>query len=118
MLHKEWKFICFYGDLDATKRIEAWNLLKILAQLHPDPWVCIGDFNEILSMSEKCGGILLQNSPMKAFQRTLDDCTLTNLGFFGPKFIWSNGQEGDALVRERLDHGMANLAWCSIFPDA
>lgn len=48
-----WKFTGFYGQLDASKRHEAWALLKYLARLAPHPRVCIGDFNEIVVQSKK-----------------------------------------------------------------
>ena len=48
----DWKFTSFYGHPDATKRFEAWNLLKSLEQLTLGPWVCIGDFNEIVTLSD------------------------------------------------------------------
>jgi hypothetical protein len=55
----DWKFTGFYGHPDATKRLEAWNLLKRLEQLTPGPWACVGDFNEVVTLSEKLGGITL-----------------------------------------------------------
>jgi hypothetical protein len=51
-----WKFTGFYGQPDVARRRETWSLLKILAQFNPLPWVCVGDFNEILTPSEKWGG--------------------------------------------------------------
>jgi exonuclease III len=51
-----WKFTGFYGHPDASKRGEAWNLLKLLRDFSPHPWMCAGDFNEILEESEKFGG--------------------------------------------------------------
>jgi exonuclease III len=51
-----WKFTGFYGHPVPTKRHITWSLLQILAQFDPLPWVCIGDFNEILTPSEKVGG--------------------------------------------------------------
>jgi hypothetical protein len=51
-----WKFTRFYGQPDVTKQHEAWALLKHLASFAPHPWVCIGDFNEIVVQSEKWGG--------------------------------------------------------------
>ena len=118
LLHVEWKFTTFYGYPDATKRIEAWSLLKHLANIGPVPWVCVGDFNEVLSLTEKCGGNSRQEHLMQAFQETLDDCALTDMGYFGPKFTWSNCQEEDALIKERLDREVANLEWRNYYPNA
>jgi hypothetical protein len=114
----DWKFTGFYGHPDATKCYESWNLLKHLERLNSHPWVCLGDFNEVLIDSEKLGGNKRQRSQMIEFQRTLEEGDLSYLGFVGPKFTWSNCQEGETLIRERLDRGVANSAWKRGFPDA
>ena len=51
-----WKFTGFYGHPDAAKRQEGWDILKLLVGLALKPWVCIGDFNEVATLSEKLGG--------------------------------------------------------------
>ena len=78
----------------------------------------VGDFNEVLMPSEKMGGNLRRQSLMLAFQHTLEVCELIDLGFLRPKYTWSNCQEGSALIRERLDRGVANISWRSFYPDA
>jgi hypothetical protein len=83
---------------------------KILARMASNSWMCVGDFNKVLVPFEKLGGNLWQQSLMQAFQHTLEACELTDLGFFGPKYTWSNCQERNALIRERLDKGVANIA--------
>lgn len=117
-LQVDWKFTSFYGHPDVTRRIEARNLLKALTPLSLVPWMCIGDVNEILTVSEKVGGLTRQQNQMRAFQQTLEFCGLTDLGFVGPKFTWSNCQEGDAFIKERLDRRVANFAWKNFFPEA
>jgi hypothetical protein len=91
------KFTGFYGHPDATKHLEAWNLFKSLEHLTLGPWACFGDFNEVVALSEKSGGNMRQRSQMAAFQLTLEEC-LTDLVFVGPKFTWSNCQEGAAII--------------------
>jgi hypothetical protein len=113
-----WKFTGFYGHPNVAKRQEAWSLLKVLGHLSPIPWLCIGDFNEIVSLSEKWGGGGRANSQMRNFQDALTTCELSDLGFRGPKYTWSNCQEGQNLIKERLDRGVANSAWCELFPAA
>jgi hypothetical protein len=76
-----WKFMGFYGHPDVSKCHEAWELLKVLGNLSPSPWICIGDFNEIVSLSEKWGDSGRSSSQMKAFQSILNECELFDLGF-------------------------------------
>jgi hypothetical protein len=55
---------------------------------------------------------------MQAFKHTFEMCELMDLGFSEPKYTWSNCQEGNALVKEGLDRGVANFAWRNLFPEA
>jgi hypothetical protein len=48
--------------------------------------MCLGDFNEIINLSEKLGGKEHHQSLMEAFKLALEDCALLDLGFQGPKF--------------------------------
>jgi len=51
----KWRLIGFYGHLETHKRYESWHLLAFLNNQFQRPWLCFGDFNEILSMDEKFG---------------------------------------------------------------
>jgi hypothetical protein len=55
---------------------------------------------------------------MRDFEEVIEDCHLSDLGFIGPKFTWSNGRGGRALTKERLDRALANVEWRSLFPNA
>ena len=61
-------------------------LLRQLSSLSTLPWVCVGDFNEVLDEGEKLGGRDKPRSQLESFRSTIDDCGLQDLGFFGPKF--------------------------------
>jgi hypothetical protein len=54
---------------------------------------------------------------MKDFHRVLKDCLLSDLGFSGPKFTWSNERDDEAFTQERLDRMVANSEWCEYFKD-
>ena len=48
-----WRLIGIYGHSEEELKAETWRLMRHLharASLH---WVCLGDFNEILSSNEK-----------------------------------------------------------------
>jgi hypothetical protein len=107
----------FYGHHEAPKRYEEWALLKYLTGLAPSPWLCIIDFNVVTNGMEKWGGSARQRSSMQAFQHALE-CNLFDLGFCGPRYTWSNCREDEAFIKERLDRGVANLEWRSLFPEA
>jgi hypothetical protein len=89
-----------------------------LANLNPGPWLCLGDFNEVVMAFEKWGGRAKSSSQIRNFQTTLEFCELTDLGYRGPKYMWTNCQECQDFVKERLDRGMVNSGWRELFPEA
>ncbi|XP_059458992.1 uncharacterized protein LOC132188495 [Corylus avellana] len=109
-----WKLTCFYGHPEACKRAEAWDLLTHISRMEPEPWICFGYFNEIVSLSEKWGGSGRQRGLMEAFQKTLEDCSLADLGYRGPKYTWTNCKEDKQFTKERLDRVIANRSWCDL----
>jgi len=60
--NEQWKFTGFYGQPDSARRDESWALLQHLRIFQPTPWLCAGDFNEILEQNEKCGATLRRES--------------------------------------------------------
>ena len=75
------------------------------------PWLCSGDFNEILFGCEKEGGPLRAESSMQKFRLALEDCDLHDLGFIGDPFTWRNNHNLAArFIKERLDRAVANSA--------
>lgn len=81
-----WKLTGFYCQPKASKQREAWGLLRYLATMDPNPWICVGDFNEILFLFEKWGGNGRHWRLMDDFHSMLVDCDLVDLGYRGPKF--------------------------------
>ena len=81
------------------------------------PWLCAGDFNEVMSEDEKLGGAERPSNQMKDFRRMSMKCYLQEVPFSGPKFTWSRGK-GSKMILERLDRGLANEEWFLLFPMA
>jgi hypothetical protein len=79
--------------------------------------VCVEDFNKILTHLEKWGGNTRNRRQMWDFQQALEECELTDLGFLGLKFTWSNCREDIRFIKERLDRGLANQEWRDLFPE-
>ena len=52
---KQWRVTGFYGFPESSRRRESWNLMRSLASSSSLPWVCLGDFNDLLHSSEKRG---------------------------------------------------------------
>ncbi|KAA3467762.1 reverse transcriptase [Gossypium australe] len=112
----KWRLTGFYGNPEERGRRESWNLLRQLSIDQEDPWVVIGDFNEITSSDEKKGGRRRSNRQMIDFRSTLEDCNLEDLGFKGRWFTWEQGRQKSTNIRERLDRGVATITWIDLFP--
>ncbi|MBA0645641.1 hypothetical protein Goklo_013708 [Gossypium klotzschianum] len=79
----EWRLIGFYGAPNIREKEAIWNLLKRLGRDQSFLWMVCKDFNEIMYMHEKKGGILRDERRMEDFHNTLADCSLIDLGFLG-----------------------------------
>ena len=64
-----WRIKGFYGRPEGHQKHESWRILRHLHARASLPWVCIGDYNEILHFFEKHGPKTL--SVYVGFQRDL-----------------------------------------------
>ena len=78
-----WHFTGFYGEPVTHRRSEAWNKLRQLNSRHNLPWLCAGDFNELMHSSEKMGGSNRSQSQMQLFWDVIDECNFMDLGIVG-----------------------------------
>lgn len=106
-----WRFTGIYGFAANGDRVRTWDLLRTLAAQSSLPWLVDGDFNEILSNSEKSGGPPRGAAPMARFRGALVDCGLSDMGFVGSKFTWFN-----RFTKERLDRACYSSHWNAMYP--
>jgi hypothetical protein len=111
------KYTGFYGHSEASKRKETWSIFRHLNLFKFIQWICAGDFNEIIDLTEKSGGNGRLGGVMEYFKNTLVFCKLHDLGYRGPKYKWNYGREGGAFTQERLDSVTANKAWCELYTE-
>ena len=72
-----WLLTDFYGHPNPMKREEGWNLLQHLKDNSSSPWMCMGDFNEIVAHFEKWGASLRRECQMKKFRDAITYCGVT-----------------------------------------
>ncbi|XP_074315549.1 uncharacterized protein LOC141651749 [Silene latifolia] len=113
---KNWRFTGFYGWHVVQDRHLSWQHLRLLAGVSDGPWICMGDFNEILFSNEMKGGSR-QQWQMNNFHDAVDECGLRDLPLEGYAFTYDNGQ-GEANRQCRLDKAMITSSWGYIFPYA
>ncbi|KAH6783287.1 hypothetical protein C2S52_008246 [Perilla frutescens var. hirtella] len=104
----------FYLPLTTISMHESIVPLEHLATCYDLAWVCMGDFNEILYLHEKEGGLPRDHLKMLAFHNAISACNLEDLGFNGYRFTWTNGQSGTDNIQERLDRCLANQKWIDL----
>lgn len=109
---REWRFSGIYGEPKTELRDKTWGILRYLHAQSDLPWLCAGDFNEIISADEQQGEGERERSltHMMRFRECLRVCELQDLGFSGYPFTWDNKREGNANVQVRLDRAVGNAA--------
>lgn len=111
--NEDWRLTGIYGAPRWDSKHLTWDALRTLHSNLSLPWLALGDFNEILFHHEKEGGRARSQAQLQAFQDSLMDCELADIGFSGDAFTWQRGR-----IRERLDQGVANAQWNILFLEA
>ena len=64
--------------------------MRFLRAQSAAPWLCLGDFNEVLLVEEQIGGNGREAWQMAAFQETVNECRLSDLGYHGLPYMWDD----------------------------
>ncbi|XP_021755513.1 uncharacterized protein LOC110720784 [Chenopodium quinoa] len=97
-----WRAIGVYGWSEAENKHKTWDMMRTLKNSCSIPCIMFRDFNEIMSIEEKEGGVVRRESVMDAFRDVIDECGLHDLGFKGNKFTWQRDRTPETTVRERV----------------
>jgi hypothetical protein len=63
-------------------------------------------------------GVLLRNEgQMDGFRKALEGCFLSDLGYVGSRYTWSNCQNDGGFIKERLYQAVANMEWMTMFEE-
>ncbi|XP_062085726.1 uncharacterized protein LOC133791831 [Humulus lupulus] len=104
-------FLTFvYAFNDANGRTLLWRDLKDLASRIRQPWVVLGDFNDILATEERVGN-RTQGGGTLAFKECIVECKLADVKYLGCFFTWNNKQDKNSRIYSKLDRVMANQEW-------
>ncbi|XP_062114671.1 uncharacterized protein LOC133825786 [Humulus lupulus] len=104
-----------YGFNDEEGRKSLWKGLQDLARM--DPWVVLGDFNDILNRDERIGDRARHNLNNE-FINCVYGCQLEDVKYSGNFYTWSNKQQGSDKIYSKIDRVMANQAWMDKFTNA
>lgn len=95
-----------------------WDEIQQINRVNNFPWICVGDFNDILYPWEKVGKRPADLTRMLSFHAVLNDCALLELESKGCRYTWMNNREGEELVKERLDRVLCSMDWQIMFSGA
>lgn len=99
-------------------RESLYTYIEEMSRFISMPWMLIGDFNQVMYQEDKKGGRPVGGPSTERMQHLIDICALMDLPYTGPRFTWSNGQEGRFRIEQRLDQAWANSDWIIHFSTA
>ncbi|KAK4284321.1 hypothetical protein QN277_001173 [Acacia crassicarpa] len=97
-----------YGPPIEEDRKLCWQEITRISRNINEPWLCLGDFNEILSQFEKCGGQPRAWRRILNFKCFIAGCDLDDLGFNGARYTWCNKRDPPDTIHERIDRALGN----------
>ncbi|KAI9087489.1 hypothetical protein K1719_030629 [Acacia pycnantha] len=77
-----------YALSDAAHKQVLWDELQSHASSLSEPWVTMGDFNDVLLASERSGGSRPDEARLRLFNDRVRRCQLEDLGLIDPRFTW------------------------------
>ncbi|XP_074297591.1 uncharacterized protein LOC141628332 [Silene latifolia] len=97
-------------------RAPLWDHLRRLVGHVSGPWAIAGDFNCVLSATERIGG----NTPsteIEPFRQCVADCGVIEIAAIGSLFTWNNKQKPKERIYSMIDRFLINKDWCEHMPD-
>ncbi|XP_074305014.1 uncharacterized protein LOC141639943 [Silene latifolia] len=103
-----------YGFNKIEERAPLWNdLIRLTAT---DPWIVLGDFNNVLKADEKIG-LPVKDAETVPFQYAIDNFGLQDLKSIRSFFTWNNKQPSSTRVFSRINRVLVNDEWVTNWPD-
>ena len=78
-----WRATVVYGEAQTHLRYKTWDTLKNISSSCNLPWLCLGDFNEVLRPEEHEGVGQRSNAQIQSFREVVDVCMLLDIGYNG-----------------------------------
>ena len=116
------EFLCtfVYAKNHSEERKELWEDLCYhhdSAMFKNKEWMIMEDFNVILDGEENSRSLGRVSGGMRDLQRVILHCHLSDLGYQGPLFTWSNKQD-EGIICKKLDRVLMNDAALQRFSNA
>ncbi|KAH7853775.1 hypothetical protein Vadar_006420 [Vaccinium darrowii] len=115
---KVWAATFVYGCPVRSGRSKIWEEITRIAKSECLPWMCMGDFNQVLGIADKMGGVCPSQTAISEFHAMISESGLIDLESKGPKFTWRNNRRGEEFIMERIDMAFANYKWRELYEKA
>lgn len=103
-----WRLTGFYGYPERVRRRDSWELIRNLASMSSLPWCIIGDFNDMLKISDKKGRVEHLNWLFNGFREVVHERSLFDLPLVGYHYTWSGRRSQGDIVEERIDRTLVS----------
>ncbi|KAI5343912.1 hypothetical protein L3X38_011788 [Prunus dulcis] len=102
----------FYCHPDQTQRHHSWELLRHLGRMGIGPWLCCGDFNEVMECHEKSKSRLRSATQMEDFKQATVSPIYNLENCASDLMCWSARKFGQVPKKVKELRGrLANLQW-------
>ncbi|XP_074306084.1 uncharacterized protein LOC141641313 [Silene latifolia] len=110
-------FTMVYGLNKDKERESIWDSLIHISRGIDTAWMVGGDFNSLLHLNERIGGVEVTWYDITPMRQMVDQCELMELKSTGSFFTWNNKQEVGTKVYSKLDRVLVNGEWLDDFPE-
>ncbi|XP_059068246.1 uncharacterized protein LOC131858814 [Cryptomeria japonica] len=108
----EFPLINVYGPSKTADKTKVWNILtNKIKDLISDRVVVAGDFNALLDLDEKKGGLRMTNKVMDDFRDFVEQNQLVDVKTKNGQYTWTNRTIKFANISERLDKQFIGEYW-------
>ena len=76
-----WHLTGFYNESCRDLGFRSWDLFKLLNSRGNLPWLCAGDFNDVLEAGEQFVSNVWPECQMDGFKKAVQVCGFQDLGF-------------------------------------
>lgn len=104
-----WVLSALYASPKALYQEEIWSYLKKLVADLSSVLLLIGDFNQITDRGENLGRSSQWKRSGGTLWKLIEDANLIDLGFFEPKFIWTNSRMSRHNILECLHRSLCAI---------
>ncbi|XP_058751474.1 uncharacterized protein LOC131624535 [Vicia villosa] len=112
-----WALVGIYGFPEEHLKRHTWQLVQKVCNDLGELLIMFGDFNDILLDIEKVGENCRTLSQLSWGRKAIEQSGLTDVGFMGYPFTWSNGRQGEENIQCRLDRSFVSQSFKEQFPN-